>query len=63
MASAKAPANLHEIVTNLALCVSEDITMITVRRAHVLMDALRATGRKTFSPQKQLKVNFRMCEN
>ena len=53
---AKTPTSLREIISNLAMCVSEDVNLITVRRAHVLEDALRATGRKAFTPQKQLKV-------
>ena len=30
--------------------------MVTVRRAYVLLDALRATSRKGFDPHKELKV-------
>ena len=54
---AKEPVSLTEVIGNLSLCMTEGITRFVVRRGHVLEDALRATSRKNFDPNKQLKVS------
>ena len=52
----KRPEDLGGLVKQLMANVKEEELVLTVRRGHVLEDALRVVKRSTFDPLKTLRV-------